>query len=75
MAKIISIHQTDFELIALSLENNRQAQKMLYEKYSPTMLSICRRYIKDIHYAEDVMVTAFVKAFKNLVNFEKKGSF
>lgn len=75
MAKIISINQSDFELIAYCIEHNRQAQKMLYDKYSSKMLSVCRRYIKDIQFAEDIMVTAFVKAFKNLEKFEKKGSF
>ncbi len=39
------------------------------------MLSVCRRYIKDIHYAEDVMVNGFVKVFKGLNSFEHKGSF
>jgi RNA polymerase sigma-70 factor (ECF subfamily) len=75
MAKVISINQSEFELIAWCLDNNRQAQKILYDKYSSKMLSVCRRYIKDLHFAEDIMVTAFIKAFKNLQKFENKGSF
>ena len=75
MTKIISIHQNDFELITHCLEQNRQAQKSLYDRYANKMLSVCRRYIKDMQYAEDVMITAFVKAFKSLDKFEKKGSF
>ena len=39
------------------------------------MLSVCRQYIKDIQLAEDVMITAFMKVFTNLKNFEHKGSF
>ena len=39
------------------------------------MLSVCRHYIKDIHFAEDVMVNGFVKVFKNLEAFEHRGSF
>ena len=39
------------------------------------MLSVCRQYIKDIQQAEDVMITAFMKVFVNLKNFESKGSF
>ncbi len=39
------------------------------------MLSICRQYIKDVQYAEDVMITAFMKVFSNLKSFEHKGSF
>ena len=33
------------------------------------------RYIKDVHFAEDVMVNGFVKVFKNLSAFEHRGSF
>jgi RNA polymerase sigma-70 factor (ECF subfamily) len=39
------------------------------------MLGVCRQYIKDIHQAEDIMITAFMKVFTNLKNFENKGSF
>ncbi|MFK8303042.1 RNA polymerase sigma factor [Capnocytophaga stomatis] len=36
---------------------------------------MCRRYIKDIHLSEDVMITGFVKIFSNLKNFSFQGSF
>lgn len=39
------------------------------------MLSVCRQYIKDLHQAEDIMITAFMKVFANLSGFEHKGSF
>lgn len=39
------------------------------------MLSVCRQYIKDHHFAEDVMVNGFVKVFKNLGTFRNEGSF
>lgn len=39
------------------------------------MLSVCRQYVKDIQHAEDLMITAFMKVFSNLKNFENKGSF
>ena len=54
---------------------NREAQQHLYEKYAPKMLGVCRQYIKDIHFAEDVMVDGFVKVFKNLASFRFEGSF
>jgi len=59
----------------MALENNRHAQQKIYSKYAPKMLSVCRQYIKDIHHAEDLMITAFMKVFTNLKNFENKGSF
>ena len=59
----------------MAVANNRQAQQMIYTKFSPKMLSVCRQYVKDIHHAEDLMITAFMKVFTHLKNFESKGSF
>jgi RNA polymerase sigma-70 factor (ECF subfamily) len=73
--KVVNLHQEEKELIELAVENNRHAQHRLYSKFSPKMLSVCRQYIKDLHQAEDVMITAFMKAFTNLKNFEHKGNF
>jgi RNA polymerase sigma-70 factor (ECF subfamily) len=73
--KIIHLHQEENEIIKLAVENNRQAQQQIYSKFSSKMLSVCRQYIKDIQLAEDVMITAFMKVFTNLKNFEHKGSF
>ena len=39
------------------------------------MLSVCRQYIKDMHHAEDVMLSAFMKVFTNLKKFENRGNF
>lgn len=73
--KVINLHQEENELIQLAVENNRQAQQKIYTHFSPKMLSVCRQYIKDIHQAEDIMITAFMKVFTNLKNFQHKGSF
>ncbi|MFV8268507.1 RNA polymerase sigma factor [Flavobacterium sp. GT2N3] len=73
--KVINLHQAEKELIQLAVENNRQAQQQIYTRFSPKMLSVCRQYIKDIHLAEDIMLTAFMKVFTNLKNFQYKGSF
>lgn len=73
--KIIQLHHEETKIIKLAVENNRQAQQQIYSRFSPKMLSVCRQYIKDIQLAEDVMITAFMKAFTNLSKFEHKGSF
>ena len=39
------------------------------------MLAICRRYIRDVHFAEDVMIEGFVKVFQHLGSFRHEGSF
>lgn len=73
--KIIHLHHEETKIIKLAVENNRQAQQQIYSRFSPKMLSVCHQYIKDIQLAEDVMITAFMKVFTNLKNFEHKGSF
>ncbi len=73
--KVIHLHQDEKEIIQLAVENNRHAQHKIYSQFAPKMLSVCRQYIKDVHQAEDIMITAFMKVFSNLKNFEHKGSF
>jgi RNA polymerase sigma-70 factor, ECF subfamily len=73
--KVIALHQQEHDLIKQAAANNRHAQQQVYSKYAPKMLGVCRQYIKDLHQAEDVMITAFMKVFANLRNFEFKGSF
>ena len=73
--KVIHLHQQEHEIIKLAVDNNRPAQQMIYSQFSGRMLSVCRQYVKDLHHAEDLMITAFMKVFANLKNFEHKGSF
>jgi RNA polymerase sigma-70 factor (ECF subfamily) len=73
--KVIYLHTEEKDLIEQAVENNRHAQHQIYSKFSPKMLSVCRQYIKDLHQAEDVMITAFMKVFTNLNKFKHEGSF
>jgi len=74
MFKVIKI-SNDSQLIKQSLQNNRQAQQELYEKFSPKMLSLCAYYIKDLQQAEEVMLNGFLKVFTKLKQYSNKGSF
>ena len=73
--KVLYLNQEENEIIGLAIENNRVAQQKIYVKFSSKMLSVCRQYVKDIHQAEDIMMTAFMKVFSNLKNFQHNGSF
>lgn len=73
--KIINFYTSEKQLIKKVVSGNPEAQKYMYEKHAPKMLSVCRQYIKDIAFAEDVMVTGFVKVFKYLDTFKFEGSF
>ncbi|MBP7470340.1 MAG: RNA polymerase sigma factor, partial [Flavobacterium sp.] len=73
--KVLYLNQEEKEIIRLAIENNRSAQQKIYVQFSSKMLSVCRQYVKDIHQAEDIMMTAFMKVFSNLKNFQHNGSF
>lgn len=57
------------------MKGDAKAQEKLFHKHSGRMLSVCRQYISDLHYAEDVMITGFAKAFDRLHRFRFEGSF
>jgi len=75
--KIISIHRNQkVELLLPQLKKqDRLAQKELFDRQSRKMLSVCRSYISDLHYAEDCMLKGFVKVFKNIDSYKSTGSF
>ncbi len=62
-------------LIEKCQQNDRSAQKVLYERYAPVMLGICRRYLKDWMEAENVMSEGFFKIFTKMDQYRFEGSF
>ncbi len=66
---------TEEKLIDGCVKGKSWAQKSLYEKYSPLMLGVCIRYLKDRDDADDVLVQGFMKVFNNISKFRKEGSF
>lgn len=72
---IRNLHIDESSLIQSALERDKKAQETLYRNYAPKMLSVCRYYIKDIQYAEDVLMRGFLKAFIRLDQLGKKDCF
>lgn len=62
-------------LIAACLKQERSAQQALFDRYSPEMLGVCKRYLHHPQDAEDVLIEAFFKVFTNLSSFKGDGSF
>jgi RNA polymerase sigma-70 factor (ECF subfamily) len=60
-------------LISQCISGKEKAQKLLYDSYANQMFRLCLRYTGNYHDAEDVMITAFHKVFKNIGNFEYRG--
>ena len=57
---------TDEELVAACIDQNRQAQHELYLRFVGMMKGICLRYAASEMEAEDILQEAFIQAFKNL---------
>lgn len=75
--KIISIHKNrrTEEIVSLLIKGERMAQKEIFDRYSPKMLSVCRSYVSDLQNAEDCMLNAFMKVFKRIETYSSIGSF
>lgn len=73
--KIIKLHTSDESILKKILHGDAKAEQQLYDRYAGKMLGVCRLYIKDLHYAEDVMVQGFTHALFNLSKFRFEGSF
>ena len=63
------------EILTGCKSGSRTAQKALYDYYAPIFLAICRRYIRDVDQAEDVMIKGFFKIFSKINDFRDAGSF
>ena len=66
----------DLANIILRCKNNeRVAQNYLFEKYAPSLYSICLRYLKSSDVSQDVLVQGFYKILNNINDFKNEGSF
>lgn len=66
---------TDSDLIAGSIDGDRQIQEILYHRFSPKMYAVCLRYSGNADDAQDLLQEGFIKVFKNLSKFRGDGSF
>lgn len=73
--KIIRLHTSQKSTIQKAIQQNREAQKQIFDEFSPKMLGVCRQYVKDNHHAEELMLSGFLKVFTNLHKFKHEGSF
>lgn len=57
------------QLLKACGKNDRQAQKMLYDRYAGDMYAIVLRYSKNEDEAKDILQDAFIKVFNKLSSF------
>jgi RNA polymerase sigma-70 factor (ECF subfamily) len=60
---------TESELIKACLDNNRFAQRTLYDRYKRAMYTLAYRLTNDFDEANDVLQDAFLDVFRKLENF------
>ena len=65
---------TEEAILQGCLQNKPAAQRELYQKYSPKMLSVCYRYGHNREDAEDMLQEGFIKVFSQMHTFENRGS-
>lgn len=62
----------DLELINDILDNRSKALERLYDRFAPSLLSLCYRYTANVQDAEDVLHDGFIKIIKHLPDFKPK---
>lgn len=75
MVQDLSFQYTDQELVRGCIQNNRLAQKEMYERLASRMYSVCLRYVNDKEMARDVLHDGFITLFSKLETFRGDGSF
>jgi RNA polymerase sigma factor (sigma-70 family) len=66
---------TDEAVFQGCLKNDAVAQRELYQRYSPKMLSVCYRFAHNREDAEDMLQEGFIKVFSQIHTFQNKGAF
>lgn len=66
---------TEQTLIERLKEQDRAAQKWLYDRYAPVMFAVCRRYLRSREDAEEALVSGFYKVFAQINSYAGAGSF
>ncbi|MDF1865091.1 MAG: RNA polymerase sigma factor [Saprospiraceae bacterium] len=63
------------QIIEGCLKGKRQAQQRLYQKFYNQVFGVCLRYASDRLEAKSLVNSTFLKVFKSLQQFDKKGAF
>ena len=66
---------TEEALLQGCLQNQPTAQKVLYQRYSPKMLSVCYRFAHNREDAEDMLQEGFIKVFGQIHTYRAQGAF
>ncbi|MFT4532931.1 MAG: RNA polymerase sigma factor (sigma-70 family) [Saprospiraceae bacterium] len=72
----MKIINNELDLITKCINDNRIAQKELYDLYKVRMFTLCQRYMSCKMDAEDILQEGWVKVFKQIRTFDpQRGNF
>lgn len=69
-----NVKMEERELSIKCTQGNREAQRILYERYSPHLFGVCLRYCADRESAMDLLHDIFIKTYSNIGKFTYRGS-
>jgi RNA polymerase sigma-70 factor (ECF subfamily) len=61
------------QLVKGCIENERRAQKALYDRYSRQMMGLCLRYVKETETARVLLQEGFILVFSNIDKYKGDG--
>jgi RNA polymerase sigma-70 factor (ECF subfamily) len=74
LIEVMSDFELEYELAKRCLNNDRKAQKELYNLHADKMFTVCMHYAKDRDEACDFLQDGYLKVFSNLHQFNFEGS-
>ncbi|MEM8525151.1 MAG: RNA polymerase sigma factor [Bacteroidota bacterium] len=66
---------TEEQIIKACKRGSPKAQKWIYDRFAPKMFGVCRRYVKSLEDAEDILVEGFYKVLTKIEQYGGNGSF
>ena len=66
---------TEKELIKACKKGKREAQELLYRRYSAKLFGVCLRYASSYQEAEDFLQEGFIRIYKKMYKYQPTGSF
>jgi len=72
---VLPTTMTEDLIIIGCIQNSPVAQRELYSRYAPKMLSVCYRFAHNREDAEDMLQEGFIKVFGQIHTFQNKGAF
>ena len=62
-------------IVKACMEGDRNAQRSLIDGYSSLLMSICLRYCRSQHDAEDALQESWIRIFKGMEGYQEAGYF